>query len=297
MARYFSKESYAELPWAPKVNAAADFWRKHCFFGDRSLFWQGDLWTLENLSELYPRIEKFEFGKGKNYFTKLRTQLNGASRDAVRLDAELHWLLYLILLGKTIKWYRATLLPGTKRRNLQKILDNNREELPNTRWLNDKFLMGLAANKYFLPTFYEPHLSLIKTLIAWKKLAPAARDSFATAPWRFAEWCDKQPKSMHPGLRNTLLYLLFPDSFEDIMVQDDKDVIVKRHCNTMTDQSWMDFESGGGFKNKVQVDQAILEIRAKLTAELGRRLHFYQDVLNEGAILPGSDPNKWPIQV
>ena len=67
MARYSDNEIVAGLSWAPKVNAAADFWREQRFFGDRSLVWQADLWTLKNLSELHPRIEKFEPGGDENY--------------------------------------------------------------------------------------------------------------------------------------------------------------------------------------------------------------------------------------
>ena len=47
MALYSDNEIAAGLSWAPKVNAAADFWREQCLFGDRSLFWQADLWTLQ----------------------------------------------------------------------------------------------------------------------------------------------------------------------------------------------------------------------------------------------------------
>ena len=47
MARYSDNEIVAGLSWAPKVDAAADFWREQCFFGDGSLLWQADLWTLK----------------------------------------------------------------------------------------------------------------------------------------------------------------------------------------------------------------------------------------------------------
>ena len=57
------------------MNAAADFWREQCFFGDRSLFWQANLWTLKNPSELQPRIEKPKPGGDENYVQKLKTQL------------------------------------------------------------------------------------------------------------------------------------------------------------------------------------------------------------------------------
>ena len=79
---------------------------------------------------------------------------------------------------------------------------------------------------------------------------------------------------INPAVRNTLLYLLFPDSFEDIMVQGDKDSIVKRHYNKMTKQSILDFLSNGGLSSKVQVDKAIFKIRGKLLSESGRRLHL-----------------------
>jgi hypothetical protein len=75
----------------------------------------------------------------------------------------------------------------------------------------------------------------------WKELAPAERDEFATTPRQFAEWCDQLHLNINPALRNTPLYLVFPDSFEDILVQGDKDNIVKRHYDKMTKQSIPDF--------------------------------------------------------
>ena len=57
------------------MNAAADFWREQCFYGDRSLFWQANLWTLKNPSELQPRIEKHKPRGDENYVQKLKTQL------------------------------------------------------------------------------------------------------------------------------------------------------------------------------------------------------------------------------
>ena len=129
------------------MNATADFWREQCFFGDRSLFWQANLWTLKNPSELQPRIEKPKPGEDENYVQKLKTQLGGASRDAARLDAEPQCLLYLILPGKTLPGYNAIIGPAKKRENLQQTPSINEEELPSSRWLDDdEILMGLTGN-------------------------------------------------------------------------------------------------------------------------------------------------------
>ena len=147
--------------------------------------------------------------------------------------------------------------------------------------------MGLAANWRFNSNLYVSHLSLIKTLMKWKELARAERDEFATAPWQFAEWCDQLHMNINPALRNTLLCLPFPDSFEDIMVQGDKDSIVKRRYDKMTKQSISDFLSNRGLSSKVRVDTAIFEIRVKLSSESGRRLNLYRGVLDEGSELPG----------
>ena len=200
-------------------------------------------------------------------------------------------MLYLTPLGKTVSGYKAIIGPAKKRENLQQILSINEEELPSSRWLDDdEVLMGLTRNWRFNSNLYESHLSLIKTLMKWKELAPDDRDAFAKAPWRFAKWCDQLHMNINSALRNTLLYLLFPDSFEDIMVQDDKDSIIKRHYDKMTKQSISDFLSNGRFSNKVQVDKAIFEIRGKLSSESGRRLHLYRDVVDKGSELPGNLP-------
>ena len=60
MTRYSDNEIVAELNWAPKVNVAANFWRKQCFLSDRSLVWQAHLCKLNNLSQLHHRIERLK---------------------------------------------------------------------------------------------------------------------------------------------------------------------------------------------------------------------------------------------
>ena len=75
-----------------------------------------------------------------------------------------------------------------------------------------------------------------------------------------------------------------------MVVQGNKDSIVKRHYDKMTKQSISDFLSNGGLSSKVQVDKAIFEIRGKLSSESGRRLHLYRDVLDVGSELPGHLP-------
>ena len=115
-------------------------------------------------------------------------------------------MLYLILVGKTVAGSYATTGPAKKRENFQQILSINEGELPSNRWLDDdEILMGLAAYWRFNSNLYVSHLSLIKTLMKWRELAPAERDEFATAPWQFAEWCDQLHMNINPVLRNTLL--------------------------------------------------------------------------------------------
>ncbi len=129
------------------MNAAADFWGEQCFFSDCSVFWQADLWTLKNPSERHLRIEKPKSGGDENYVQNLNTQLVGASRNAARLDTELHWLLYLILPGKTLPGYKAIIGTAKKSENLQQTLSINEEELPTSRWLDDdEILMELTRN-------------------------------------------------------------------------------------------------------------------------------------------------------
>ena len=54
--------------------------------------------------------------------------------------------------------------------------------------------------------------------------------------------------------------------------------------------SQQSFAKAGKFSNKADVDTAIFEIRQQMETELGRRVDFYSDVLNDGAKYPGRYP-------
>ena len=115
------------------MNVAANFWRKQCFLSNRSIVWQADLCALKNLSQLHHRIERLKSGRDENHVQKLKTPLDRASRHAVRLDAEMKWLLYLKLLAKTVPPCTATTGPLSRRENLQQILSISEEELQSSR--------------------------------------------------------------------------------------------------------------------------------------------------------------------
>lgn len=277
-----------DLPWREEVYAAAEVWRNRCFFGEESVFSDDALWTLENVEIVLERTRDLKKGPG-NYYEKLRADLDGAPAAATRFDAELHWFMYLFLLGKSARGYSANVTPETKRSNFRTILSWAETHLPSHHTaLQDEALSGLGSDGYFLMKLYDHHRYMLKMLSAWKRLSSKKREVYRhpSSSWDFAAWCDAPETNSDTDheMRNALLYFLYPDSFESIMSSGHKKEIVRGLNQYMSPQAKERFVISGGFGSFLSVDQAIFEIRQNLEHEgSGKPFDFYLKFLNDDA--------------
>ena len=157
--------------WTPEVISQAISWRELCFFDEKSIFSNDALWTLENVEIILERIRDLKKGSG-SYYEKLKIDLDGAPDAAIRFDAELHWFMYLFLLGRSVPGYSTNAKPETKRSNIKIILSWADAHPPlHHAALQDEALSGIGSDGYFLMQLYDHHRYMLQTLSAWKRLS------------------------------------------------------------------------------------------------------------------------------
>lgn len=277
-----------QWPWTPEVISQATKWRERCFFGEKSIFSNNALWTLENVEIVLERIRDLKKGSG-NYYEKLRIDLDGAPDAAIRFDAELHWFMYLFLLGRSVPGYPTNAKPETKRSNFKIILSWASTNLPSHHAaLQDEALSGLGSNGRFLVRLYDHHRYMLQTLSAWKRLSLKEQEVYRplNSAWDFAAWCDDPETNpdTNPEMRNALLYFLYHDRFESIMSSRDKKKIVRGLNGFMSRQATERFVNSGSFESLLSVDQAIFEIRRNLEREVfDNSFDFYLAFLDDNA--------------
>lgn len=276
------------MPWVSDVITQAESWREQCFFGDGSLFSSDSLWTLPNITEILERTKTLKKGEG-TYYDKLERDLHGASRAAIRFDAELHWFMYLFLLGKSIKDYTANATPRKKKSNLALILAWADADLPDGHpALQEGALQGVGSDRNFLIQLYDHHRYMLYFLSAWKQLSSEKKKQyqFPNSSWDFASWCDAPETNpdTDPQMRNALLYFLYPNRFEAIMSSGHKREIARGLNKHLSPDAIREFLGSGDFSSATSIDRAIFDIRQNLEHDrLHKSFDFYVEFLDENA--------------
>ena len=262
MARYISQRDVTP------ILDAAQTWATKCFVGDGSLFSGESLWRAELIGELIARfVDNPDLGT-ESFLEKLQKQLLGAPPQGIRLMAEMLWLLIL---------FQTRMLAKTKRENILSVWGWSGEELAGSPLLEDQVLAGIGFPGTAYNTGRWRELAyLIKITKAFKSLPIPERQTLIRDPWEFAKWLESVPMDGDRQLRHILRYLLFPDFFERITVLHDKQYILSALGKIpLSDvEEWDD----------IKVDQALLELRRRLSIERGsEKFDFYDSDLK----------NKW----
>lgn len=240
---------------------AAEQWKSRCLLQDGSLLTDAMLWTPEYLDELEQHYVRNPQEGGDSFTDKLKYQLANASPEAIRLMAELHWLLLV---------FSANIKPATKRELIAGIWKlSGDDEVPQSPLLEDAVLVGAGSTG----TGYNTHrwrelVFLIEVLQAFKRLDEKGRRSLLASPWEFAPWLDSQPGADTRQLRHILCFLLFPDSFEHISVTRDKKTILEAVGN----YSRPKLEQ----MSLTEVDQALLSLRQSLEQQASGPVDFHE---------------------
>jgi 5-methylcytosine-specific restriction protein B len=233
-----------------------------------SLFTPGrKIWTLRNLQLHHMLfVEQFDEGEG-SFFEKYRGQLSEAEDDILQLGAEMLYIQQLF-----------TKSTGSKRKieNTKTILDWSTRTVEIPQWAlngSDGYSMDQSFNQH------RPfHLAWINEyMLHWHELSSEQRKELLSDPWMYrADVLGFEPtiKAFQP-MREAWLYMIFPDSFEDMSSRRNKAAIHKAFSHLL---------DGGPTKN---IDKDLYDIRQALYKEYGDPFFYYRKPL-----LPMWKPDK-----
>ena len=104
----------------------------------------------------------------------------------------------------------------------------------------------------------------------WCTRPVGERQGLLNDPWQFAEWVEGQKEGRVRQFRHALLYVLFPDIFESIVVSNHKKAILRAFRE---DQDKISNIKSMGL---IDLDQALLIVRDRLQASHGEEeIHYY----------------------
>jgi len=262
---------------------AAEHWKQRCLVADGGLLTNGDYWNSACLAELDERFIQTPLEGEESFFDKLQQQLANASPAAIKLMAELNWLLLL---------FSTNIKPVTKRDLVRSIWVISGDTLPSSWLLDDDTLRGAGSTGTGFNTLrWRELVFLIEVFKAFKGLSQDQRQPLLQSPWAFADWLDSIPGAQTRQFRHILCFLLYPDSFEHTSVGRDKKTILQAMAGLpKTKLKAMTYR---------EVDEALLALRKQLEAEAGEAVDFHASPwVDQWRPTPGTwlmawNPNNW----
>ncbi len=225
---------------------------------DDSLFTPGrSIWNAATIDDLFDRYEA-DISRDKLEI-KLSRQIADADDITRQLAAE---LLYVHLL-----------LPcdtkGAKKHDMvTTILEPLQLEVTIPDELNQALDRGIATIGAALAWQSAQFTYLLRLVRLWKSLPLDEQSVLLTDPWAFKSFLyeDRVPPRGAQVQREALLYLIFPDTFEDSVSIEHKQMISNAFGDRITEQTG-------------DVDRQLLQIRHNLTDEYGTDFSYYNPQL------------------
>lgn len=264
------------------VDQLVDTWRERCLIKDGSLLEpESEIWTTANLAKLRALfVENQLEGGERKFMEKLEVQLGEAGREPVVLMAEIV-AIYCAFASRTAMGAER------KRELINEVLDLTDEHLDEDGQVFAAMTGSIGGPGQAFNN-YRPNLLIylirfgaeIKALDDTERLSLLSADS---DPWEFCAWLDStlgEPSAGAQTMRNILLHLLFPDSFERIASDEDKQRIINSLHQLV---EGLDIEA-----EDFQIDRGIWEIRQAIEAllpsgmpEIDGNIDFYYPPLRE----------------
>lgn len=265
---------------ATRVYAAAQRFVDTALRVDGSLFTPGTpIWSPSVIDDLYHRFVEHPDESADTFEAKFRRQLRGDAlippRDADPASYQLAGeLLYVHLLP-------ANGIGGAaKRRVINNVLSWSEAPVAIPADLDQTLDQGVArAGQYYLVGRPFQLWFLIEFIKRWKALDATARTQHLNDPWSFKRFLESVPVNSAYAQREILLHLVYPDTFEATTAIEHKRRIAGTF-SALVDPSITD------------VDQQILQIRARLAQQYGEGFSFYEERLKSLWLQPapaGSD--------
>lgn len=256
-------------PNITQVLEAGAAWRERCLVHDGSLVSDKTLWTQANLTDLRDRYSNNSIeDASRDFFDKLREQLDGAPAATIQLAAEVLWILFLFP-------YPGMMKPSTKREAIQRVWELSGEPLPTSIYLDDAHMHGVGHPGTAYNTHRHAELEyLLRIMLAFKAMPPGDRQALLAndAPWGFIDWLDREEGSDRRLFRNALLYFLFPDDLERNLSKDHRVQIYEAFKAKLSSE-----ERLRGKPKAVDFERAIHRIREILMREREtEQMDFYE---------------------
>jgi len=247
---------------ADQVFNAADTFKQRCLIGNHSLFLEGEmLWTPEHFEVLIRNYVQQPDAGGGNFYEKLSNQLAACTPLDVALMAEVFWIVQLGPIN---------LRAHTKRNTLERIW-NIKPPGPfpsNSQFLAEPVLSGLgSAGPGYNNYLWMEIAFAIEAFADFVAKSVADRTALLADGNRFAVWLDGIPSGKGRQLYHTLCHVLFPDTFERIFSQGNKNQVA-RHFKI-----W----KRGMADNRPSLDAALLDLRKRLEVQHpGEVVDYYE---------------------
>ena len=260
----------ARLEYAAAILDAADRWKKECLLDGASLLGEEELWTRDRFKELKERfVENPIKGTGLSFEEKLRIQLEPASPEAKRLMAELFWVYYLAV---------ASITSSKKLDRIRTTWEWSEATLPEGHWALGEVLdegivfAGLGYNLYQ----WKALGFIITLMLEWTTFPRDDKESLLRDPWRFAKLVDEHRGGYRYQFRHVLLFLLFPDEFEQTITTAHK----RKMAEAFRDQ--VDEALDPDRMSLADLDRALLAIRKRLEEQHpDQEVDFYASPFEE----------------
>jgi hypothetical protein len=264
----------AAVEGADEIYAVMQRW-KDAFVAGGSLTEPGTpAWTVDAAEDLFTRfVDNPDEGDG-GFVEKLPSQLEGASRATVMLLADLVTLYQLGPRNIGGKAKRAVLEPVLA-------LAPGGAPPPMAGDVTAAFEGGLFnGGMSFTSSRYWQVAFLVRAARAMSSLSESDRTRFVSDPWFCKEVLAQLPSHSAGPMRNSLLHLIHPRTFECIVSDEHRRKITRTFADLITQPT-------------EDIDRQLAQIRAALTAEHGNSLHlFYADDL-KALWDPPKDSGPW----
>ena len=247
---------------ANRIFAAADEFKERCLLEQKSLLLNDQLlWTDDHFQ---PLIENYckqpDLGNG-GFYEKLATQLATCSPLDVALMAEIFWIVQL---GPN------NLRVQTKKQKVEQIWNMNGALPPfpsHSPFFEDAVLMGLgSAGPGYNQYMWMEMAFAIEAFAALTGKPRGEREELLKDALAFSQWLDSIPSGKGRQFYHVLCHVFFPDSFERIFSQGNKQRATRAHG------IWMPSYSD----NRSEMDVALLALRQRLEVQYPGQVDHYE---------------------
>ena len=255
------------LNHSPDILKAATAWRDICLQKEGSVFSNRLLWTKQNISQLKTLVVDHPIEDDRPFYEKLRAQIGNAAPEISQLAAEVIWILLLFV-------YEENYGVEKKRQRISEVWNFSKETLPESPYLSDDCLRGLAnPGTSFLTRIWREFGFLLTVVVEWKSLSNSKQSSLLQEnPWDLCQWVTNIEGGDVRSFRHMFLYFCHPNSFERICSRNNKKQIHAAFAHKLDvnrDAYKIDPSPCG-------LDKSIFEIRKVLQAENNTdELDFY----------------------